>query len=233
MDWTIGQSRTCVVRKKKGDAMNRSASTGSVRASLALGAALVSTVLCATASVAVPGGATNEAAGTASVARAGSERACPIVYFDLGETLVHTADDGGTSYQPGAASYLSALRERHIAVGLITNVPPSWGATDAERAARLKKEVDATWEGSAAFAWKDFGDRIHTPRTEAERKPAPALWQRAKSESGRCRVVYQAETTEEVTVASSLGFVPYQVGRPKWPAFLPVQLVEILGHRSR
>ncbi|MFG2502241.1 hypothetical protein ACGFSB_29020 [Streptomyces sp. NPDC048441] len=212
--------------------MNRSASTGSVRASLTLGAALVSTVLCATASAAVPGNAIG-VTGPASAARAGTERACPIVYFDLGETLVHTADDGRTGYQPGAASYLRALRERHIQVGLITNVPPSWGTTDTERAARLKKEVDATWQGSAPFAWKDFGDRIRTPRTETERKPAPTLWQRAKADSGRCRVVYQAETAEEVTVASSLGFVAYQVNRAHRPAFLPVKLVELLGRHSR
>ena len=59
------------------------------------------------------------------------------------------------------------------------------------------------------------------PRTEAERKPAPALWQRAMAASGRCPLVYQAETTEEVDVAASLGYVPYQVGQPHRPAFLP------------
>ncbi|WP_251096328.1 MULTISPECIES: hypothetical protein [unclassified Streptomyces] len=155
------------------------------------------------------------------------------MYFDLGETLLHTADDGSTDYQRGAASYLRALRERHIEVGLITNVPPSWGTTDAERAARLKQEVDATWRGPVPFAWADFEDRILTPRTEAERKPAPILWERAKAASGRCRVVYQAETAEEVEVAATLGFVPYQVGRPHRPTFLPVGLIELLGRRSR
>ncbi|MEU7414638.1 MULTISPECIES: hypothetical protein [Streptomyces] len=155
------------------------------------------------------------------------------MYFDLGETLLHTADDGSTDYLRGAASYLRALRERHIKVGLITNVPSSWGTTDTERAARLKEEVDATWRGRVPFAWADFGDRILTPRAETERKPAPVLWQRAKAESGRCRVVYEAETAEEVAVASSLGFVSYQAGRPHRPAFLPVGLVELLGRRSR
>ncbi|MEU1037839.1 hypothetical protein [Streptomyces sp. NPDC005907] len=199
-------------------------SNSSVRARLALGAVLVSTLLCAPVAAAAPGDA-----GTARTAPAGSEHACPVVYFDLGETLVHTADDGSTAYLSGAASYLRTLRERHVRVGLITNVPPSWGATDAERAARLKQEVDATWRGPVPFAWEDFGDRIRTPRTEAERKPSPVLWQRAKADSGRCRVVYQAETAQEVAVASSLGFVAYQVGRPHRPAFLPAGLVELLG----
>jgi hypothetical protein len=208
----------CLRSRKKGDdVVNRSTFKGSVRMSLALGVALASTVFCPTAGAAAPG----------------RERGCPVAYFDLGETLVHTADDGSTTYQPDAASYLRALRERHIRVGLITNVPPSWGTTDAERAARLKKEVDATWQGSAPFAWKDFGDRILTPRTEAERKPAPALWQRAKADSERCRLVYQAETAEEVNVAASLGYVPYQVARPHQPTYLPVRLIELLGHRPR
>ncbi|MGW1269961.1 hypothetical protein, partial [Streptomyces sp. NPDC002491] len=144
---------------------------------------------------------------------------------------VHTAADGSTAYLPGAASYLRILRERHVRVGLITNVPPSWGTTDAERAARLRTEVDTTWRGRAAFAWADFGDRIRTPRTEAERKPSPVLWQRAKEDSAGCRVVYQAETAQEVAVASSLGFVSYQVGQPHRPAFLPAGLIELLGRR--
>lgn len=232
LSWT-GHKRTLVVRQEKGDdAMHSSAFKGSVRTSITLGAALASTVLCATASVAVPGDASG-ATATPSVAGLSAERGCPVVYFDLGETLVHTAEDGSTSYQAGAASYLRALRERHISIGLITNVPSSWGTTDKERAARLKKEVDATWVGSAPFAWKDFGDRIYTPRTEAERKPAPALWQRAKGDSGRCRVVYQAETAEETHAAASLGYVAYQVARPHRPTFFPVRLIEFLGDRSR
>ncbi|MEV6686682.1 hypothetical protein AB0N28_15255 [Streptomyces sp. NPDC051130] len=218
------------MHKEKGDdTMNGSVSNGLGRASIALGAALVSTVLCTTVSAAAPNGVSG-AAGTDSVARTVDESACPVVYFDLGETLVHTADDGSIAYQPGAAAYLHALRERHIRVGLITNVPPSWGTTDAERAARLQKEVDSAWKDAAPFAWTDFAGRILTPRTEAERKPAPVLWERARAESGNCRLVYQAETAEEVEVAASLGYVPYQVGQPHRPAFLPVGLVRLLGH---
>ncbi|GGY19868.1 hypothetical protein [Streptomyces xanthochromogenes] len=224
--------RTHAAHQEKGDdAMFTTPHKGLGRAGLMLGAALASTVLCATASAAAPpttGGAASEGAAPTR-----AQHPCPVVYFDLGETLVHTAEDGSASYLPGAAAYLRALRARHIEVGLITNVPPSWGTTDAERAARLKQEVDATWRGSAPFAWRDFGDRILTPRTDAERKPAPALWQRAKAGSGRCVLVYQAETAEEVGAAAAQGFVPYQVGRAHRPEFLPVGLVELLGRRSR
>ncbi|MGW7486593.1 hypothetical protein [Streptomyces sp. NPDC054786] len=155
---------------------------------------------------------------------------CAVVYFDLGETLVHTAEDKSVRYMPGAAGYLRALRARHIPVGLITNVPSSWGTTDAERAAELKKVIDEDWADTSPFAWSDFGDRIFTPRTEAERKPASALWKRAQRASRNCRVVYQAETAEEVRISGSLGYVAYQAARPKWPAYLPVPLIAALAH---
>ncbi|HWM38818.1 MAG TPA: hypothetical protein VNS49_17035 [Streptomyces sp.] len=209
--------------------MNRSTSRGLFRVGLALSAAVASTALGTAASAAVPAAVSQDApAGT----RADTARGCAIVYFDLGETLVHTAEDAGTSYMPGAAAYLRKLRERNIEVGLITNVPSSWGETDAERAAALKKEVDKTWKGSTPFAWEDFGDRILTPRTEAERKPAPALWERAKEDANGCRLVYEAETADETEVAASLGYVAYQVGQPSRPAYLPVRVIEHLAHGS-
>ncbi|QKW05165.1 hypothetical protein HUT18_01110 [Streptomyces sp. NA04227] len=211
--------------------MNRSDFRGFVRAGIALGAVLASTALATTAAAAVPGGDAGQ--GRASAARQGVERGCAVVYFDLGETLVHSAEDGSIGYRPGAAAYLRELRERRIPVGLITNVPSAWGETDAERAAALKKEIDSAWTGSEPFAWGDFGDRILTPRTEEERKPAPVLWERAKAGAGGCRLVYQAETAEEVDVAASLGYVAYLIGQPSRPDYLPARLIELLAHLPR
>ncbi|WP_181764536.1 hypothetical protein [Streptomyces albidus (ex Kaewkla and Franco 2022)] len=153
-----------------------------------------------------------------------------MVYFDLGETLVHTAEDDSVRYMPGAEEHLRALRARHIPVGLITNVPSEWGSTDEERAAELRKVINKDWEGDRPFAWSDFEDRIFTPRTEAERKPAPVLWNRAAQSSGSCRLVYQAETADEVQEARPLGYVAYQTGRPNWPAYLPARLIAALAH---
>ncbi|MFG2095620.1 hypothetical protein [Streptomyces sp. NPDC048612] len=181
------------------------------------------------AALAVPAAGPAQAASR-TADEAGRAGRCVVVYFDLGETLVHTAEDKSVRYLPGAAEYLRALRARHIPVGLITNVPSSWGSTDAERAAELKKVIDKDWAGGTPFAWSDFGDRIFTPRTESERKPAPALWKRAKKAAGPCRVVYQAETSEEAQMGSSLGYFSYQVDRPGWPAFLPVRMITALSH---
>lgn len=170
------------------------------------------------------------ARAAASAARtASAQRGCAVVWFDLGETLIHTADDGSISYLPHAADYLRDLRAHHVRVGLITNVPPEWGATDAERAARLRQVIDADWTGRQPFAWDDFTGRVLTPRTTAERKPAPTLFARARSRSGSCHVVYQAETPEELHVAAQTGFLPYQVQRPApWPPYLPVRAVTTL-----
>ncbi|MEU8543849.1 hypothetical protein AB0C52_28310 [Streptomyces sp. NPDC048717] len=208
--------------------MNRPPFRGFARTGLALlGAAMVSATLGTTVSTAVPSDTSSTASG---VTRAAAARGCAVVYFDLGETLVHTDANSRTGYLPGAAAYLRELRARHIKVGLITNVPSSWGATDTERAAALKNVVDEEWKGSAPFAWEDFGDRILTPRTEAERKPAPALWARAATQAGGCRLVYEGETAAETAVAASLGYATYQTGRPERPAYLPVGLIEALTH---
>jgi hypothetical protein len=159
-----------------------------------------------------------------------AERGCAVVYFDLGETLIHTFDDGRIAYLPHAAAYLRALRAHHVRVGLITNVPPEWGATDAERAARLRQVVDADWAGEEPFAWTDFAGRVLTPRTTEERKPAPTLFDRATSQAGRCHAVYEAETPEELQAAAGAGLLPYQVQRPSpWPPYLPVPVVTALN----
>ncbi|MFJ9411637.1 hypothetical protein [Streptomyces sp. NPDC101393] len=190
---------------------------------LVLGSVAAMTVPAATA-----GAATGQAPHTPG--QGGPRGGCVVAYFDLGETLVHTADDNSVRYMPGAAAHLRALRARHIPVGLITNVPSSWGATDAERAAKLKETVNHDWKGSTPFAWADFGDRIFTPRTEAERKPAPALWERAKKAADGCRVVYEAETDDEVEAGGSLGYVAYRTGQEGRPAYLPAAFIAALAH---
>ncbi|MFH8370095.1 hypothetical protein [Streptomyces sp. NPDC018031] len=209
--------------------MTRPPTRGFRRTGLALlGAAVASATLGTSASAAVP---RDTSASTGAWTAAA--RGCAVVYFDLGETLVHTDEDSRIGYMPGAAAYLRTLRERHIKVGLITNVPSSWGETDAERAATLKKEIDGSWKGSTPFAWADFGDRILTPRTEAERKPAPVLWERAKAQTKGCRLVYEGETAKETDMAASLGYVSYQTGLPRHPAYLPAGVIEWLAHSSR
>lgn len=170
-------------------------------------------------------------AGTGPVQENGKEtRGCAVVYFDLGETLIHTEDDGSIHYLPDAAHQLRKLREADVEVGLITNVPPEWGETDAARAAKLREVVDADWTGEQPFAWADFEGRILTPRTVEERKPSPALFERGEDAAGECHVVYEGETPEELQVARGEGYFTYLVGRgAPWPAYLPVPVVKAIA----
>ncbi|EST39041.1 hypothetical protein N566_04215 [Streptomycetaceae bacterium MP113-05] len=155
---------------------------------------------------------------------------CAVVYFDLGETLIHTEDDGSIHYLPDTARQLREMRDADIAVGLITNVPPEWGETDAARAAKLREIVDADWTGAEPFAWEDFEGRILTPRTVEERKPAPALFERGEDTADGCHAVYQGETPKELDVARGEGYFTYLVGRgAPWPAYLPVPVVKAIA----
>lgn len=193
-------------------------------------AATAATVLAALAAASAPAAAAGNT-DTAGERSPEGGRGCVVVYFDLGETLIHTEDDGSLHYLPEAARHLRELREADVEVGLITNVPPEWGETDAERAAKLREIVDADWTGTSPFAWEDFEGRILTPRAVEERKPSPALFDRGSGAADGCHVVYQGETAEELEVARDEGYFTYKVGREgAWPAYLPVPVIEALAH---
>ncbi|MFB6721090.1 HAD family hydrolase [Kribbella sp. NPDC056345] len=147
---------------------------------------------------------------------------CSVVWFDLGNTLVDTKAAGQMTWMAGAQRHLRQLRSVGVPVGLITNVPPEWGATDAERAAATKAYVDGQWAEADPFPWALFGDRILTPRTKAESKPALALFERGKSVASPCRSFYEGETPAEITAAEQAGLTGYLTGQPDQPAFIPL-----------
>lgn len=151
--------------------------------------------------------------------------ACSVVWFDLGDTLIDTADRNHLTYMPGALRYLRQLHHTGVPVGIITNVPPSWGTTDAERAAATMKYISASWSEAEPFVWEYFGDRILTPRAIEENKPAPVLFQRGIEKSGGCRAVFEGENPNEVTAASAAGMRAYQTGRSDQPTYLPLHRV--------
>ncbi|MET7280458.1 HAD family hydrolase [Kribbella sp. NPDC005582] len=147
---------------------------------------------------------------------------CSVVWFDLGNTLVDTTVAGRMTWMAGAQRHLRQLRAVGVPIGLITNVPPEWGATDAERAAATKAYVDGQWAEADPFPWALFGDRILTPRTKAESKPALALFERGKDDAAPCRSFYEGETPAEITAAEQAGLTGYLIGQPNQPAYLPV-----------
>jgi FMN phosphatase YigB (HAD superfamily) len=155
----------------------------------------------------------------------------PWIFFDLGNTLVATPPDAGYHYIPGAHAYVRGLRARGFHLGVITNIPETWGKTRAEKIAQLKKVIADSWSKDAGVEpmdWTDFPDPlIIVPMHDTERKPAPFTFEAALArvalEEGRndCPVYYEGEDPAEVKAAETNGMRGYVVLRPGYPPFLP------------
>jgi phosphoglycolate phosphatase-like HAD superfamily hydrolase len=127
------------------------------------------------------------------------------VYFDLGNTLVNTADWDHLKYMPQAREYLRDLKASGFHLGLISNVPESWGATPEAKIAALKNEIAKTWSETDAFDWTVF-DSVLLPPTNQDRKPAPYLFLEARGVAGHCKLAYEGEEAAEVKAATDAGF---------------------------
>ncbi|OJF14979.1 HAD family hydrolase [Couchioplanes caeruleus] len=194
-------------------------------ARLMLPAVLAASAL--TIPAAAPAVAAPAAAPVAAVPDAAAPAVCdrPVVYFDLGNVLIDTSDWSNVRYEPGALSYLRDLRSRGVDLGLIINIPETWGATQEEKLATMKQYIADRWVEPRPFVWSYFEGRIVLPRTDAERKPAPVLFERALTESAPCVPYYQGEVAAELSAAAQVGLRTYQVGRPGRPFYLPASQV--------
>lgn len=147
----------------------------------------------------------------------------PWVFFDLGDTLIDVKSNKGkeVKYFPGAHEYLTSLKSRGYHVGLITNVPETWGPNRHTKVRVLKKEVAQMWDKTKTveqMVWEDFGDAlIFVPPMNINRKPSPYLFKSAINEvvleegDTKCPIVYQGEDPNEIQVAKSLGMVAHLV----------------------
>lgn len=135
------------------------------------------------------------------------------VFFDLGDTIISTSN-GQTQYLQKTKNYLQELKENKIHLGLISNIPDSWGATYEQKLTRLKKYVADTWNEEGAFNWDDF-ELVLIPETQEEAKPSPVLFQRAQwfTRYAGAKIIFQGENPSEVQAAQSLGIPAYQVGQ--------------------
>jgi phosphoglycolate phosphatase-like HAD superfamily hydrolase len=145
------------------------------------------------------------------------------IYFDLGNTLIDTRDWDHLKYFPETQAYLAQARALGYHLGLITNVPESWGKTAAEKITRLKAEVQAGFKDpGTSFDWSPFED-IFVPLTDAERKPAPILFERALAAHATCPHEYQGDEADQCAAADHVGLESYQVNVPGMPFFKPLR----------
>lgn len=134
------------------------------------------------------------------------------VFFDLGNTLVDTSGER-IHYLPEARNYIRALREAGFHLGLISNVPDSWGPSVEAKLAHLKEEIASTWSEAEAFEWDAF-ELVLLPPSDADRKPAPFLFKQALTAAGTCATTYEGEDAREVRAAIGFGIAHgHVVGR--------------------
>ncbi|MBC7387188.1 MAG: HAD family hydrolase [Cryobacterium sp.] len=160
----------------------------------------------------------------------------PWVFFDLGNTLVTANPGKPMSYLPGAHEYVRQLKRRGFRIGVISNVPESWGHSSKTKVEKMKKTLMAEWSRDPLedpMDWTDFSDAlIFVPPRENYRKPAPYLFRAALSqvilEEGetRCKVVFQGDDATEVETAKKEGMIGFHVDRTSALPFFPLTDLE-------
>ncbi len=129
----------------------------------------------------------------------------PWIYFDLGDTVINTKDMKHLKYFQGAKEYISELKRRGFHVGLITNIPETFGADYQEKFETLKKLIHDGWDDQEVFDWTVF-DQVILPLKNTELKPGPVLFERALHKAGSCPSAYISENEKEVVAAKTHGF---------------------------
>ncbi|MDA8793186.1 HAD family hydrolase [Bacteriovoracaceae bacterium] len=133
------------------------------------------------------------------------------IYFDLGNTLIDTSNKDGFKYFSNSYQYVQKLKSQGFQVGLITNIPQTFGDNYEEKLKTLKAYVKKKWIGRLPFDWNQF-DNIIIPLSDLERKPAPILFSRALFLSN-CPLVYFGEDKPEIIAAKSLGLASKLVSK--------------------
>ncbi|MBS1963852.1 MAG: hypothetical protein JST04_16700 [Bdellovibrionales bacterium] len=172
---------------------------------------------------------------TASISATPPDCGKPWVFFDLGNTVVASAPGRESRYVPGAHAYVQELRRRGYPVGLLTNIPEKWGRTRAEKIRALKRLMRETWTtdpAAEAMDWSDFPEAVIViPPSDAERKPAPYLFEAALTfaarDAGRdgCPVIFQGEDPAEIAAAEKAGLTTYLVGKDPAAPFMPIDRI--------
>lgn len=143
----------------------------------------------------------------------------PWIYFDLGNTVIDTRDPQNFDYFEGGEEYVNELLSSGYNLGVISNIPESWGETYGEKLLTLKSFIAGRWGGAQPFNWDAFS-KIIIPMNNEERKPNPILFERAMVHSENCPIVYMSENLAEVEAATALGIAGYLTPLPEDKVYL-------------
>jgi len=133
-----------------------------------------------------------------------------VVFFDLGDTIVDTKthDFKKILYYLQTKNYLYQLKDDGHELGLIVDVPESWGDTHEKKMKKLVSFITGLWgdERYEDFDWSDFAkDLILLPPTTNDRKDhSNYLFKKAKEivQEKNCHAVFQGEQMSEVKMAN-------------------------------
>lgn len=128
----------------------------------------------------------------------------PWVYFDLGDTVISTSDMKHLHYFKGAREYMDELKRQGFKIGIITNIPETFGMDYDEKLLTLKKVIADGWDEVEPFDWSVY-DEIILPLKNSELKPAPTLFMKAISHANGCPAAFIGESPKEITAADNVG----------------------------
>lgn len=126
------------------------------------------------------------------------------VYFDLGNTIINTHDQSAFKFYKGSLNYLHALKARDFKIGIISNIPESFGQDHEQKLATLKDYIAKNWADDEQMDWEIF-DEIILPLKNEELKPAEIMYKKAIERSDFSKMAYISENLKEVLKASELG----------------------------
>jgi phosphoglycolate phosphatase-like HAD superfamily hydrolase len=149
----------------------------------------------------------------------------PVMYFDLGDTIVDTKDMKHIHYYQGALNYLLELKSKGYQLGMITNIPETFGSDYDAKLLTLKKLISDNWDDTIAFNWDIFDDII-LPLKNTELKPNPVMFEKAIAHAQRCPVSYISESAKEITAATNIGLATHLFVLNAPTMYVPVNSVK-------
>lgn len=149
----------------------------------------------------------------------------PWVYFDLGNTLVNTNDIKHLKYMNGAREYIEQLKRAGFNIGIISNIPESWGNNYEEKLQSLKTYILVGWGEDRPFDWTIY-DEVILPLNNTEMKPAPTLFLEAINIADSCPSAYIGESSKEITAAKDVGMAAKLYNEQNDEAYIPIEKVK-------